>query len=237
MSDRTILEPANQNALNGLFDGTSNIEVSAVYVPNSIQGVNSVVSTGVYTNLLECQSTTTGASNYDITATNNNLVINATTPSQVPGLTLTNGTNSITLQVLTNNNLYTTGQISANTATYNSNLVCAGISQFAGLYFKAIVNDEIVVASNATESVQYVIPNLYSNANTGCIISVGQVGSNIGGISAFAQVVAPFYPDSTSTTIDIFFHNSNQTSSITVFNYSFIIFNANTDGLLYNIAT
>jgi hypothetical protein len=236
MSDRTILNPSNANALNGIFNGSSDIEVSGVFVPNTIQGVNSVVSSGVYTNLLECQSTTTGASNYDITATNNALVVKATTPTQVPALTLSNGTNAITLQVLTNNNLYTTGQISANIATYNS-LTCAGVSQFQGCYFKSIINDNITVAPNATSSVQYVIPNLNSNANTGCIISVGQVGSNIGGISAFAQVVAPFYPASTSTTIDIFFHNSNQTSSITVFNYSFMIFNANSIGAFYNIST
>lgn len=87
MSDRTILSPQYANSLNGLFDGTGDLEVNTIT-----------------TERVTLQSQNTG-SNYQLGCYNSLLSINTGDSTVTPEIQLTNGGGgeSITLSVPTNN--------------------------------------------------------------------------------------------------------------------------------------
>jgi len=168
MSDRTILSPANANSLNGLFNGSTPINVASVNV--GVSPSNVVLSANAPGSLLVGGTITTSGG---LTAQNGNLTL-GTSPASV-ALTGTTGTLAVTGTVNANSFGIINGANSVALQCNNASVLsfggsCVATGSFSAPYYGGglyAVQYNTPVSVPANSSVNISIPNLPYNPIAG----------------------------------------------------------------------
>jgi hypothetical protein len=243
MSDRTILSPANANSLNGLFNGSTPINVASVNV--GVSPSNVVLSANAPGSLLVGGGITTSAG---LTAQNSTLTLGVSPAATVVSSngagsllvsgnitstgTMTAQTGTLTLGVSpaavvltgTSGNVAVAGSITTNGSTING--TCTATAFRGGIIFHLIqgLNPGTLAPSSGYTFPSMLIPNFVGTASSAYLISC----NNDAGVPYLPVVFTITYAsnDGTNTYVNIGIMNVSTTTSYgALFDVSIIAMN------------